>query len=47
MDGPMVTILWIQTNLVINQKWGHRHRKQANGYQSGKAVGRNKIGIWD
>ena len=36
----------IQMNLFVKQEQTHRHRKQTNGYQSGKD-GRGKSGIGD
>ena len=36
----------VQMNLFTKLKWTHRFRKQAYGYQRGKA-GRDKLGDWD
>ena len=37
-DTNKLTYKWKQT---------HRHRKQIYGYQRGKGVERNKLGVWD
>ena len=37
----------IQMDLFIKQKQTHRHRKQIYGYQRGKGVGKDKLGVWD
>ena len=37
----------IQVNLFTKQKETRRHRKETFGYQRGKGVGRNKLGVWD
>ena len=34
-------------NLFTKQKQTHRLRKQIYGYQRGKAVARDKLGVWD
>ena len=34
-------------NLFMKQKQTHRHRKQTYGYQRGKGVGGDKLGVWD
>ena len=34
-------------NLFTKQKYTHRHRKQTYGYQRGKGVERDKLGVWD
>ena len=34
-------------NLFTKQKQTHRHRKQTCGYQRGKGMGRDKLGVWD
>ena len=36
-----------QLTLFTKQKQTHRHRKQTYGYQRGKEMGKNKLGIWD
>ena len=33
--------------LFTKQKQTHRHRKQTYGYQRGKGVGRDKLGVWE
>ena len=35
----------IQMNLFTKQKQTHRHRKQIYGFQRGKGVGRDKLGV--
>ena len=37
----------IQRNVFTEQKQTHRHRKETYGYQRGKVVGRDKLGIWN
>ena len=34
-------------NLSTKQKLTHRHRKQTYGYQRGREVRRDKLGVWD
>ena len=34
-------------NLFTKQKQTYRYRKQTYGYQRGKVVGREKLGVWD
>ena len=33
-------------NLFIKQKQTHRHRKESFGYQRGREMERDKLGIW-
>ena len=48
-----ITHMWnltfkkIQMNLFTKQKQTYRYRKQTYGYQRGKVVGREKLGVWD
>ena len=37
----------VQVNIFTKQKQTHRLRKQIYGYQRGKEVGRDKLGVWD
>ena len=37
----------IQMNLLTKQEQTHRPWKQTYGYWRGKAVGRDKLGVWD
>ena len=37
----------IQMNLFTKQKQTHRYRKQTYGYQRGKGLGRDKLGVLD
>ena len=34
-------------NVSMKKKQTQRHRKQTYGYQRGKVVGRDKVGVWD
>ena len=36
----------VQTNLHTKQKQTHRHRKESFGYQRGREMERDKLGIW-
>ena len=36
-----------QMNLCTKEKQTHRHRKQTCGYQRGKRVGRDKLGVYE
>ena len=46
-----ITHMWNLKNskciCIQKQKQTHRHRKQTYGYQRGKGVGRDKLGVWD
>ena len=34
-------------HLFIKQKQTHEHREQTCGYQRGKGVGKDELGVWD
>ena len=34
-------------NLFVKQKQTHRLQKQTYGYQRGKVLGRDELGVWD
>ena len=37
----------VKVNRFTKQKQTHRYRKHTYGYEMGKAVGRDKLAVWD
>ena len=43
----MWNLKYVTNELIYKTETDFRHRKQTYGYQRGKEVGRDKLGVWD